>query len=48
MVSKENKKTIIEMRKAETVCQKMCELPSWANGLVLNADGYRTPFYCKD
>lgn len=33
---------------AETVCQKMCELPSWANGLVLNADGYRTPFYCKD
>ncbi|UNT94280.1 MULTISPECIES: DNA polymerase [Allobaculum] len=33
---------------AETVCQKMCELPSWANGLVLNAEGYRTPFYCKD
>lgn len=32
----------------ETICQKMCELPSWANGLVLNAEGYRTPFYCKD
>lgn len=32
----------------ETVCKKMCILPGWANGLVLNADGYRTPFYCKD
>ncbi|UNT97441.1 hypothetical protein KWG62_09755 [Allobaculum mucilyticum] len=32
----------------ETICQKMCELPPWANGLVLNAEGYRTPFYCKD
>ena len=32
----------------ETICRKMCELPPWANGLVLNAEGYRTPFYCKD
>lgn len=32
----------------ETVCNRMCKLPSWANGLVLNAEGYRTPFYCKD
>ena len=32
----------------ETVCNKMCKLPPWANGLVLNAEGYRTPFYCKD
>lgn len=32
----------------ETICQKMCELPPWANGLVLNAEGYITPFYCKD
>lgn len=32
----------------ETVCSRMCKLPSWANGLVLNAEGYRTPFYCKD
>lgn len=32
----------------ETVCKRMCVLPGWANGLVLNAEGYRTPFYCKD
>lgn len=30
------------------VCRKMAEVPDWAAGLILNADGYETPFYKKD
>jgi DNA polymerase len=30
------------------VCRKMAEVPDWATGLILNADGYETPFYKKD
>ena len=32
----------------EEICKKMSEVPSWASGLVLNADGYETKFYKKD
>ena len=34
--------------KAEDVSKKMSEVPSWANGLILNADGYECSFYKKD
>ena len=32
----------------DEVTTKMAMIPSWAEGLVLNADGYETPFYMKD
>ena len=32
----------------EHICNLMSEVPSWANGLVLRADGYETIFYKKD
>ena len=32
----------------EEVCRKMAEVPDWAEGLLLRADGYETPFYKKD
>ena len=32
----------------EHICNVMSEVPSWANGLVLRADGYETIFYKKD
>ncbi len=32
----------------EDVCRKMAEVPAWASGLILSADGYETPFYKKD
>ena len=32
----------------ERVCELMSEVPSWAEGIILNADGYITPFYRKD
>ena len=32
----------------EAVCEQMGRVPPWAPGLVLRADGYVTPFYCKD
>ncbi len=32
----------------EKLCLQMAEVPSWAKGLILNADGYVTPFYKKD
>lgn len=32
----------------EEICQEMSLIPSWANGLILNADGYVCDFYKKD
>lgn len=32
----------------ESICKQMCQLPSWAKGLLLRADGYETNFYKKD
>lgn len=32
----------------EDVCRIMGQTPPWANGLLLRADGYETPFYKKD
>jgi len=35
-------------RSVEDVCEIMGRTPEWAPGLPLRADGYETPFYCKD
>ena len=32
----------------EAVCEQMGRTPPWAEGLLLRADGYATPFYKKD
>jgi DNA polymerase len=32
----------------ESVCQQMGQTPPWADGLLLQADGYETEFYRKD
>ena len=32
----------------EEICEQMGRTPPWANGLILRADGYETPFYKKD
>lgn len=32
----------------EAVCEQMGRTPPWAEGLLLRADGYSTPFYKKD
>ena len=32
----------------EEVCSRMAATPKWADGLILNADGYETAFYKKD
>ena len=32
----------------EEICEAMAELPPWAEGLLLRADGYITPWYKKD
>lgn len=32
----------------EALCQQMGRTPPWAEGLILRADGYTTPFYKKD
>lgn len=34
--------------KLDDVCQKMAQVPEWAEGLLLRADGYETKFYLKD
>ena len=34
--------------KLEDICKKMSRTPSWAKGLLLNADGYECNFYKKD
>jgi DNA polymerase len=42
---------IIECREdtsLEEICEQMGRTPPWADGLVLRADGYETPFYKKD
>lgn len=31
----------------EEVCKQMCRLPDWARGLLLKAEGFAAPFYCK-
>ncbi len=32
----------------QTICNKMAEVPEWAKGLHLRADGYECSFYQKD
>ena len=32
----------------EAVCEQMARVPSWAEGLILRADGYVCDFYKKD
>ena len=32
----------------DEVCKRMSEIPEWAEGLLLRADGYETKFYLKD
>lgn len=32
----------------DAVCEQMGRTPSWAEGLLLRADGYETDFYKKD
>ena len=32
----------------EIVTNIMSQTPSWAKGLILNADAYETPFYRKE
>ncbi|MCM1343759.1 MAG: DNA polymerase [Lachnospiraceae bacterium] len=42
---------IIETREDASlpaICEQMGRTPPWADGLVLRADGYETPFYKKD
>lgn len=34
--------------KLEDVCEMMVQTPKWAEGLILNADGYECEFYKKD
>lgn len=30
------------------ICEQMAKIPTWANGLLLSADGYECQFYQKD
>ena len=32
----------------DDLCEQMARVPPWAEGIILNADGYITPFYRKD
>jgi DNA polymerase len=32
----------------QDICRHMSRVPPWAEGLLLNADGYETNFYKKD
>lgn len=32
----------------DDICKKMAQVPEWAEGLLLRADGYETKFYLKD
>jgi DNA polymerase len=32
----------------DDICKRMAEVPDWADGLILRADGYTCPFYQKD
>ena len=34
--------------KLDDICIKMAQVPKWAEGLLLRADGYETKFYLKD
>lgn len=34
--------------KLDDICKKMAQVPKWAEGLLLRADGYETQFYLKD
>ena len=37
-----------ENTKLEDICKIMSQVPYWANGLILTADGYTCEFYMKD
>lgn len=37
-----------EDTKLEDICESMSQVPYWANGLILTADGYTCDFYMKD
>lgn len=37
-----------ENTKLEYICEIMSQVPYWANGLILTADGYTCDFYMKD
>ena len=37
-----------ENTKLEDICEIMSQVPYWANGLILTADGYTCDFYMKD
>lgn len=32
----------------EAICEEMSQVPPWAKGLLLRADGFVCPFYKKD
>lgn len=34
--------------KLDDICKKMAQVPEWAEGLLLRADGYETKFYLKE
>ena len=51
MVATVHDEIIIEANKymsVETVCKQMAEIPDWAEGLILRADGFECAFYQKD
>ena len=33
--------------KVDKICRAMAEMPKWADGLVLSADGYECEYYMK-
>ncbi|MEE5994025.1 MAG: DNA polymerase [Oscillospiraceae bacterium] len=37
-----------ENMSVEAVCERMAEIPDWAEGLILRADGFECAFYQKD
>ena len=39
---------VSEDTSVDYICKKMAEVPSWAEGLILRADGYETKYYKKD
>ena len=39
---------VVEDVDVDLICKKMAIVPSWAEGLILRADGYETKYYKKD